>query len=104
MLATPLDELHARAEALRARLDGVDLRGEAVEGYAGGGTLPLAAFPSVALVWLPTRGGANAAAARLRRGTPPVVARVEDDRVLIDLRTIPPERDGELAAALEAAR
>jgi len=46
----------------------------------------------------------DAAAARLRRGTPPVVARIEGERVLIDLRTIPPERDGDLAAALEAAR
>jgi L-seryl-tRNA(Ser) seleniumtransferase len=104
MLATPLDTLQARAGALRAQLEGLDLRGEPVEAYAGGGTLPLAAFPSVALSWQPSHGGANAAAARLRRGTPPVVARVEGDRVLIDLRTIPPERDGELATALEAAR
>ena len=82
----------------------LDLRTETTEGYAGGGTLPLAAIASVALTWRPPRGDANAAAERLRRGTPPVVARVEGDRVLIDLRTIPPERDGELATALEAAR
>ena len=82
----------------------IDLRAERVEGYAGGGTLPLAALGSVALAWRAPRGGANAAAARLRLGGPPVVARVEDDRVLLDLRTVPAERDGELAAALEAAR
>lgn len=104
MLATPLSALHARAELLRARLDGYELRAQASEGYAGGGTLPLAPLASVALAWLPPQRDANAAAERLRRGTPPVVARVEGDRVLIDLRTIPPERDGELAAALEAAR
>ncbi|MEO7038806.1 MAG: L-seryl-tRNA(Sec) selenium transferase [Candidatus Elarobacter sp.] len=104
MLATPLDDLRARATALRARLAGLDLRTEPAAGYAGGGTMPLAPLASVALTWLPPQRDANAAAGRLRRGAPPVVARVEGDRVLIDLRTIPPERDGELAAALEAAR
>ncbi len=103
MLATPLDALRARADALRAQLGGIDVRVEPSEGYAGGGTLPLAALPSVALAWRPARDGVDAAAARLRRGAPPVVARVDGDRVLIDLRTIPPERDGELAAALRSA-
>jgi L-seryl-tRNA(Ser) seleniumtransferase len=104
MLATPLDALHARAEALRLRLPALDLRAQPAQGYAGGGTLPLATIPSVALAWLPPRDDANAAAARLRSGTPPVIARADGDRVAIDLRTIPPERDDELAAALEAAR
>jgi L-seryl-tRNA(Ser) seleniumtransferase len=103
MLATPLDALHARAEALRAQLDALELRAERVEGYAGGGTLPLAALESVALAWRPARGDANAAAARLRAATPPVVARADGDRVLIDLRTIPPERDEDVLAALRNA-
>jgi L-seryl-tRNA(Ser) seleniumtransferase len=106
MLAQPLDALRARAESLRARLagHGLDLRVEDAAGYAGGGTLPLAPLASVALAWYPPHGAVDAAAARLRRGTPPLVARVEGERVLIDLRTIPPERDAELAVALEAAR
>jgi len=103
MLATSLDELAARAEALRARLNELDLRVERTDGYAGGGTLPLAPVASVALAWRPPHDDANAAAARLRRGAPPVVARVEGDRVLIDLRTIPPERDEELLAAFRNA-
>jgi L-seryl-tRNA(Ser) seleniumtransferase len=102
-LATPIDALRARAEALQARLDGLDLAVVAHDGYAGGGTLPLAPLASLALAWRP-RDGADAAAARLRTGEPPVVPRVDGERVLIDLRTIPPERDPELAAALEAAR
>jgi L-seryl-tRNA(Ser) seleniumtransferase len=103
MLATPLEALRARAEAIRAQLDPLDLRAERVEGYAGGGTLPLAALESVALAWRPARGDANAAAARLRHGTPPVIARVDGDHVLIDLRTIPAERDGDVLAALRNA-
>ena len=104
MLGATHDELRARAEALCARLDGIDLAVVESEGYAGGGTLPLATIPSLALAWRPQRGSANDAAARLRRGTPPLVGRAEGDRVVIDLRTIPPACDGELAAALDAAR
>jgi L-seryl-tRNA(Ser) seleniumtransferase len=85
------------------RLDGLDVRFERSEGYAGGGTLPLAPIASVALAWQPAHGGVDAAAARLRRGTPPVVARADGDRVLIDLRTITPVRDEELLAALRSA-
>jgi L-seryl-tRNA(Ser) seleniumtransferase len=103
MLAARVPELRVRGEALRARLDGLDLTLVACEGYVGGGSLPLAPLSSLALGWRPAQGDANAAAARLRRGTPPLVARVEGDRVLIDLRTIPPERDAELGAALAAA-
>jgi L-seryl-tRNA(Ser) seleniumtransferase len=103
MLAARLDTLHARAAALAARLDGLDLRAARADGYVGAGALPASPFASVALAWHAPRGGVDAAAARLRCGAPPVVARVDGDRVLIDLRTIPPERDGDLAAALEAA-
>jgi L-seryl-tRNA(Ser) seleniumtransferase len=103
MLAATLDALQARAEALRARLNGLDLRVERTEGYVGGGALPLQPLASIALTWRPSRGDANAAAARLRNGAPPLVARVEGERVLIDLRTIPPERDEDLAAVLRDA-
>jgi L-seryl-tRNA(Ser) seleniumtransferase len=102
MLSLSLDELAVRAEALRVRLDGLDARAQRVDGYVGGGALPLAVVPSLALAWRPVNDP-NAAAARLRRGTPPVVARVDGDAVLIDLRTIPPERDEELLAALRNA-
>ena len=104
MLGTALDALRTRGEALRARLDGMNVAVVESVGYVGGGTLPLAELPSIALAWRPATGGANAAAMRLRLGEPPVVARAEGDRVLIDLRTIAPDRDGELASALEAAR
>jgi L-seryl-tRNA(Ser) seleniumtransferase len=103
MLATSLDALRARVEAIRARHVDLDLAIVPTEGYVGAGSLPLAPLASVALAWRPAHGDANAAAARLRHGTPPVVARVEGADVLIDVRTIPPDRDGDLEAALEAA-
>jgi L-seryl-tRNA(Ser) seleniumtransferase len=104
MLATPLEALEARAHTMCVRLDGLELRIERVDGYVGAGALPLTPLVSVALAWHHPRGGVDAAAARLRRGAPPVVARVDGARVLIDLRTIPPERDNDLTAAVEAAR
>ncbi len=40
---------------------------------------------------------------RLREGEPPVVGRVEDEAVLLDLRTVHPDQDAALAEALRAA-
>jgi len=104
MLATPLDALEQRARAIAASAAELDLRTERVEGFVGAGALPLAPLASIALGWYGPRDGVDATARRLRRGTPPVVARVDGPRVLIDLRTVPPDRDGDLTAALEAAR
>ncbi len=103
MLAASPDDLRARAERFVASLPELGLRVVDAEAYAGGGTLPLAPIASIALVWRP-RDGAEDGARRLRRGTPPVVARAHGDGLAIDLRTIPPERDGEVVRALEAAR
>jgi L-seryl-tRNA(Ser) seleniumtransferase len=75
----------------------------ATTAYAGGGTLPLSAIPSYGVALTPERGDPNALAQALRGGTPPLIARTEGDAVLIDLRTIPPERDADVVAAVERA-
>ncbi len=105
MLGASIATLRARGERLTARLrgHGLDVRVEATVGYAGGGTLPLAELPSIALGVRPPAGDANALAARYRNAAPPLIARCEGDRVLIDLRTIPPERDDELGRLLATA-
>lgn len=71
--------------------------------YAGGGSAPTATVPSYALAMRDARTGPNALAARLRERSPRVVARVEGDAALVDFRTIPPEREPELARAVIAA-
>lgn len=103
MLATPLGELRARAERLAARVrrDELDVHAVPLEAYAGGGSAPLAAIASYGLAVRSERG-ANGIAARLRAGRPPLVARVADRAVLIDLRTIPPESDPQVADVLVA--
>jgi L-seryl-tRNA(Ser) seleniumtransferase len=71
------------------------------EALAGGGTLPLAPVASAGVAFLPA-GGATAALARLRAFSPPLIARIGDARVVIDLRTIEPAADASVAGALAA--
>ena len=68
----------------------------------GGGSLPGETLPTWALA-LDTQGfpgGAEGVMRRPRQSSPPVVARVEDDRVLLDPRTVGPEEDADLLTAL----
>ena len=67
----------------------------------GGGTSPEKVFASRAVVLSHRDLPADALAARLRSQKPPVVARVEDDRVWLDLRSIAPEEDSLVIAALK---
>ena len=65
--------------------------------------LPGETLPTYVLALRGTRRAASwasAAAAALRAGTPPVVARIDDDRVLLDPRTVLPEQDAVLARLL----
>ncbi|TDC62325.1 L-seryl-tRNA(Sec) selenium transferase [Actinomadura sp. GC306] len=88
-----------RAERLAARLRdaGVDAIAVASEAAVGGGGAPGVALPSAA-VSVP-----GEYAARLRQGTTAVMGRVEDGRCLLDLRSVPPDRDDDLAGAVRAA-
>jgi L-seryl-tRNA(Ser) seleniumtransferase len=70
---------------------------------AGGGSLPGEGLESVLVEVDPAPAGATEVLARLRAGDPPLVARVERDRVVVDLRTVPPEQDALVARALAAA-
>jgi L-seryl-tRNA(Ser) seleniumtransferase len=101
-LLLTVTDLEPRAAALAARLGPVaSLRtGTSV---AGGGSLPGEGLESVLVEVDPVPAGAAAVLARLRAGDPPVVARAERGRVVLDLRTVPPEQDDLVAAALTAA-
>jgi L-seryl-tRNA(Ser) seleniumtransferase len=66
------------------------------EAVAGGGSLPASQLVSFAVaVSHPERSASNIAA-RLRVGNPPVVGRIENDAVLIDMRAVLPNQDGAL--------
>jgi L-seryl-tRNA(Ser) seleniumtransferase len=100
MLHADPEDLRRRAEALASRCgDGAEA--VATTGRVGGGSLPSRELPSWAVA-LP--GPPDALAAGLRAGQPPVVARIADGRLLLDLRTVPPAGDDQLADLVSVAR
>jgi L-seryl-tRNA(Ser) seleniumtransferase len=98
MLSTDVGALRARAEAL-ARGQGLQV--VATRCALGGGTTPQESIPSVGLH---VEGSASGLHETFRSLSTPVVGRVVDDRFVIDLRTVLPEEDDELAAMIEEAR
>ncbi len=103
MISAPLDALERRASALSAALaeHGMAVRIASAQSAVGGGSLPGETMPSVGLAIKVS--APNAVSARLRAGRPPVVARVAEGELLCDLRTVQPEEDATLLAALTAA-
>jgi L-seryl-tRNA(Ser) seleniumtransferase len=101
LLLTPA-ELEPRAAAVAAAV-GPAATLRAGTSVAGGGSLPGEGLDSVLVEVDPAPAGAAEVLARLRAGDPPVVARIERDRVVVDLRTVPPEQDALVARALAAA-
>ena len=100
MIAVPADELRRRADAL-AEAVGPTATVIDTRATVGGGSLPGETLPSFGLAIAGRRPDALVAA--LRRGHPSVIARIDADNVVLDLRTIDPSRDGDLAAAVRAA-
>ena len=99
MLAESDDAVRDRAERFRARLPKLRstlVRGESV---AGGGSTPDQSLPT----WLiAIEGDAINLERRLRGGDPPVVARIENDLLVLDLRTVLAEEEDSLLSALQA--
>ena len=106
MLSRDDATLSTRAESLVARLGSVaDLRAKAEQGESavGGGALPNTALPTRIVTVSHPRVSADTLAARLREGEPPLIARIEADRLCLDLRTVRPDEDEDVAAAIVAA-
>ncbi len=105
MLAASEAEIRARAGAFVERAStkvGDGLRLEIVEGESviGGGSAP-DFKPGTALIAIEAEEAtAELIESRLRENDPPVIARILDDRVVMDLRTVDPSEEGELIEAL----
>jgi L-seryl-tRNA(Ser) seleniumtransferase len=100
MIAEPADQVRSRAQSLLDRLSGLDAELIPGESVVGGGSTPDQSIPT----WLVAISGENVPVleSRLRSADPPVIARIENDRLLLDLRTVQPGEEKELLAALQA--
>jgi L-seryl-tRNA(Ser) seleniumtransferase len=108
MLSQPAPALERAARDLASRLE-VVLRGRAsvevcpTASEAGGGALPGVELPSWAVAVLPFTGRVEAWERALRDHTPPVLARIAEGRLLLDVRTLGPEDTDPLVEALAEA-
>jgi L-seryl-tRNA(Ser) seleniumtransferase len=105
MLHTPNDELRARAAMIIASLDGLPLKAAIGKGRAqiGGGALPRSIVQSTTLDITHNKFRPQELAARLRSHTPPIVGFIERGQLKLDLRTVFPDQDAEIVAALRAS-
>jgi L-seryl-tRNA(Ser) seleniumtransferase len=88
MIARPLEQLKLEAETLAARLQEMGVRAAVIEGQStvGGGSLPGTSLPT----YLVAVEGDNLdrLSAALRANNPPIIGRIQDGRLLFDLRTV----------------
>jgi L-seryl-tRNA(Ser) seleniumtransferase len=103
MMRMTREEIGRRAEAIARQLQDVpQLRVEVIDGESviGGGAAPSASLPTRLLAIALQGLGADELLARLRAAETPVIARVQDQRVLLDLRTVFAEQDEAMVSIL----
>jgi L-seryl-tRNA(Ser) seleniumtransferase len=102
MMRTSKEEIEQRAEQLAASVNSSKLHIEIMNGESviGGGAAPSSVLPTRLLALTSNKFSADELARRLRMNDPPIVARVQDGRVLLDLRTVFPEQDALITGAL----
>jgi len=105
MLCTSNDELQMRAGKILTALDGLPLKAEIGKGRSqiGGGALPRSIVQSTTLNVSHNTLRPQELAARLRSRVPPIVGFIERGMLKLDLRTVFPDQDDEIVAALRAA-
>jgi L-seryl-tRNA(Ser) seleniumtransferase len=104
MMHLSKDEIGRRTEAVAAKARSPELTVEIIDGESviGGGAAPSAVLPTRLLAVTREGLSADEISARLRASEPPVIARVEEGRVLLDLRTVFAEQEENVIAALRA--
>ena len=110
MLSMPAEEVATRATAFAVRIaEGLDAVGGQAEvdtamdvSRAGGGALPMADIPTTVVRVRPHAGGVVDLERELRLGEPTIVARIREDRLLLDPRTLSPTEELEVAARIAA--
>jgi L-seryl-tRNA(Ser) seleniumtransferase len=102
MMRLSKKQIQERADAVAAAVSSPRLVVDVIDGESviGGGAAPTAVLPTRLLAVIREGFSADELAARLLAFDPPIVARVEEGRVLLDLRTVFPEQDQTIIEAL----
>jgi L-seryl-tRNA(Ser) seleniumtransferase len=105
MMKLSKEEIGARAQAVIDAIGSLRLAVQMIDGESiiGGGAAPSAVLPTLLLAIASKDLSADQLASRLRGSDPPVIARVEEGRVLLDLRTVFPDQDRLVADAVTRA-
>jgi L-seryl-tRNA(Ser) seleniumtransferase len=103
MMSASADEIGARAQAIAGEVHSPAIVLDVKDGKSviGGGAAPSAVLPTRVLAVTVKGRSADEIADSLRSGDPPIIARVDEGRVLLDLRTVFPTQDGCVAKALQ---
>jgi L-seryl-tRNA(Ser) seleniumtransferase len=104
MLAATKDEIAQRARSLLEKIANSNLAINLVDGNSavGGGAAPLTQPETVLVAIQHAKLSATDLDAKLRDASPPVIARIVDDRVVLDLRTVSESEESELIGALQS--
>jgi len=105
LLATPLENLRNRAERLAPQIAAAGVCSAEViedEAFVGGGSVPSQAIKTICIALTSKTATAEKLATALRTGTPAVVGRIKDGRLLLDLRSVAPKFDVPLVEAVQA--
>jgi L-seryl-tRNA(Ser) seleniumtransferase len=102
MMRLSKEEIGERAEVIAGKVDSPNLLVKVIDGESviGGGAAPSATLPTRLLAVTRKDLSADELATRLRASDPPIITRVEEGRVLLDLRAVFPEQDDLLARTL----
>jgi L-seryl-tRNA(Ser) seleniumtransferase len=106
MLGTPVTQLRMRAEELAKKLQevpGLTVQVREDVAFVGGGSLPDQAMKTWVVEVVAAELGDEELALRLRTGTPAVMARLRDGKVVLDPRTVFAQQEGPLVDALRGA-
>ncbi|HYW79011.1 MAG TPA: L-seryl-tRNA(Sec) selenium transferase, partial [Thermoguttaceae bacterium] len=106
LLSTSVENLQNRAERLAPQIDAASIveKAEAVAGstFLGGGSIPTQELATWCISIKPAHGSVDRLATLLRTASPSVVGRIQQDRLLLDLRSVLPRQDMQLVTVIDA--
>lgn len=106
MLSLSPEEIHSRTEQLVQQIDNHELKVSLfdTESAIGGGAGPTSQLKTTAIALTHSNLSSEEIERHLRSSKPPIIARISDNRVLLDLRTVFEDEDHSLIAVLNSLR